>query len=77
MANARCERCGMPHERDKTYSTQPYLPVGYPSSGVTCGRTICRNPAFAWLTLDEEKQCRDKGERIFSMNTAAAKIVVQ
>ena len=42
-----------------------------------CGRATCRIPAFAWLTLDEEKQYRDKGERIFSMETAAAKIVIQ
>ena len=27
--------------------------------------------------LYEEKQYRDKGERIFSMDTAAAKIVIQ
>jgi hypothetical protein len=67
----------MPSERDKDDSTQPYLPVGSPSSCVICGRATCRIPAFAWLTLDEEKQYRDKGERIFSMETAAAKIVIQ
>ena len=77
MAKARCERCGMPNERGKTYSSQPYLPVGYPNSGVICGRSICRSPAFAWLTLDDERQYRDKGERIFSMDTASAKIVIQ
>jgi hypothetical protein len=57
-------RCGMPNERDKKSSTQPYLSVGYPNSGVICGRTSCRNPAFAGLTLDEEKEYRDEGERI-------------
>jgi hypothetical protein len=60
VAKARCERCGMPNGRDHTYSAQPYLPVGYPNSSVICGRTDCRNPAFAWLTLDEERQYRDK-----------------
>ena len=58
MAKARCERCGIPNERDKRYSTQPYLPVGHPSSGVICGRTTCRNPAFARLTLDDKGQYR-------------------
>jgi hypothetical protein len=77
MAKARCERCGMPNGRDKTYSAQPYLPVGYPNSGVICGRAACTNPALAWLTLDEEREYRDEGDRIFSMDTAASKIIVQ
>jgi len=64
-------------ERGNTYSSQPYLPVGYPNSGVICDRTICRSPTLAWLTLDEERQNRDKGERILSMDTASATIIIQ
>ena len=76
MAKARCKNHGVPQGRKQTYSAQPYLPVGHPRSGVICGRTECRNPAIAWLNLDEERAYKI-GQRIFQIDTRAAKIEVQ
>ena len=50
MALARCADCGMPDGRKKTYSRTFYRPVGYPASGVICGRPECSSPALVWLT---------------------------
>src|SRR5256885_1199566 len=51
MAIARCERCGKPTQNVKPpgYSSNPYLPVGHPSSGVVCGKPGCENSALIWL----------------------------
>ena len=76
MAIARCEKRGVPSGRTKSYSGKKYLPVSHPSSGLICGSAQCRNHALVWLTFDEEEMYR-KGERIFSMDTATAKIQVQ
>lgn len=76
MALARCEKCGVPSGRTKTYSGKRYLAVGHPASGLICGSARCRNHALVWLTFDQEEMYR-KGERIFAMDTATAKIQVQ
>jgi len=76
MAMARCETCGVPNGRTKTYSATPYHPVGHPMSGVICGRPECRALAVIWLTLDEELQYQ-QGERIFRMDTNSVKVAVQ
>jgi hypothetical protein len=76
MALARCESCGAPDGRTKTYSGKKYLPVGHPQSGLVCGAKNCRNAALIWLTLEEERDYQ-KGERIFGMDTATSKVHVQ
>jgi hypothetical protein len=77
MAIARCEKCGRPKaKKSPEYGQQPHLPVGYPNSGVICGSTGCTNPAQIWLKLDEENQYRS-GQRIFSIRTYTAKLIVQ
>jgi hypothetical protein len=47
--------------------------VGHPNSGVICGRADCTNSALVWLE-DGEEQKYQKGERVFSLPTAAARL---
>jgi hypothetical protein len=75
-AITRCEECGIPAGMIQKYSTKKYFPVGYPDSGLVCGTSQCRNYAIVWLTLeDEEMYCR--GERVFNMDTATAKVMLE
>ena len=53
----------------------PHSPEGYQYSGLVCGRKLCREPGFVWLTEDEHRKYRD-GERIFEVPTAVAKFRV-
>ncbi|MBZ5662383.1 MAG: hypothetical protein LAO08_18430 [Acidobacteriia bacterium] len=79
MAIARCEKCGKPSGKKVKppgYSNQPYLPVGYPSSGVICGRRGCENNAQIWLKVGEA-QTYQRGQRVFVMSTHTAKVRVQ
>lgn len=76
MAIARCEECGLPAGMIKKYSTKKYFPVSYPDSGLLCGSSPCRNHAIVWLALEEEEMyC--KGERVFGMDTATAKVKLE
>ena len=76
MALARCESCGAPNGHTKTYSGKKYYPLGYRLTAVICGSKRCRQPALIWLSLEEERNYQ-KGERIFEMDTAAAKVETQ
>jgi hypothetical protein len=79
MAIARCEKCGKPtgsNVKAPGYSDQSYLPVGYPMSGVICGKPGCENNGLIWLKLDEEAAHRS-GQRVFEISTQTAKIRVQ
>lgn len=75
MAKARCRSCGMPKGRTQVYASQVRFPVGYPRSGVICGREKCPNVALVWLNVEEERAYA-LGQRIFQMDTAAAKVEV-
>lgn len=46
------------------YLPNPLTPVGYPDTGVICGRTGCENPARIWVVAAELKSYQN-GERIF------------
>jgi hypothetical protein len=71
-ALARCERHGKPSPSKLNYViARP--PVGHPNSGVICGRADCTNSALVWLE-DGEEQKYQKGERVFSLPTAAARL---
>jgi hypothetical protein len=76
MALARCEDCGVPDGRTKTYSGKRYFPIGFPQSGVICGKPRCENSAIVWLTFEEENQY-EKGLRIFTMASNTAKVKIQ
>jgi hypothetical protein len=79
MAIARCEKCGKPtgaSVKPPGYSKQPYFPVGYPASGIVCGKPHCENDGLIWLKVDEVQAYR-RGQRIFSILTQAAKVRVQ
>jgi hypothetical protein len=65
MALARCDKHGHPKgQRGNVYLSDPLIPVGYPHSGVICGRTGCENPAKIWVVAAELKSYQN-GERIF------------
>lgn len=77
MAIARCEQCGRPRaHKPPEYGNRPYLPVGYPNSGIICGSRHCENTAVIWLKVDEE-QSYTTGQRVFDIRTDSAKIQVQ
>jgi hypothetical protein len=78
MAIARCKTCGKPSQNVKPpgYSDEPYLPVGYPSSGVVCGRPDCENDALIWLKTDEA-EAHLRGQRVFEIHTQTAKVRVK
>jgi hypothetical protein len=50
------------------------LPIGYPSTAVTCDVVGCAMPARLWLSADERKAFL-AGERIFTI-TGGAKVRV-
>jgi len=72
MALARCETCGHPKGKTKTY-THRHDPLSDPLSGVICGTKECTNPARIWLTDPEETRYL-AGERIFGFDTATVKV---
>ena len=79
MAIARCEKCGKPtgaNVKPLGYASQPYLPVGHPSSGVICGKPNCENDALIWLKIDEALAYQ-KGQRVLEISTQTAKVRVQ
>jgi hypothetical protein len=77
MALARCEECGVQHERTKEpYSGKKYYPSSHPESGLICGSKGCEKQAIVRLTFEEEKMY-EKGKRIFDLASATAKVRVK
>ena len=67
MALAQCTNHGYPSGKGANQYTQtPHFPVGYPSSGLICGRADCQNPGTVFLTQIEET-AYDRGERVFPL----------
>lgn len=67
MAIARCEKCGKPtsaNVKPPGYSSQAYLPVGHPTSGIVCGKPNCENDAVIWLKVDEADAVSARPESI-------------
>ncbi len=71
MALLRCEG----HSPDGR--TEPYVanvrPVGYPETGVICGRLGCEEPALVWLVASEWA-AYDGGQRIFEVQSRTVKV---
>ncbi len=62
MALARCDE----HKPEDADHVSYALPLGYPSTAVTCDVVGCANPARLWLTRDERNAFR-AGERLFTV----------
>ncbi len=60
MATARCDD----HRPSDSEHVSYALPLGYPSTAVTCDIVGCAMPARIWLTADERKAFV-AGERLF------------
>ncbi len=75
MALVRCDTCGKPRGRTRTY-VEAVEPLGYPDTAAICGRTHCKKPGMVWLDL-EESLGYHLGERIFSVPHAAMKVKVK
>ena len=68
MAQARCdEHKPEPHEPEVVSYA---LPLGYPSTAVTCDVVGCANPARLWLSADERRAFH-AGERVFPITGGA------
>jgi hypothetical protein len=70
MALARCDE----HRPEDADYVSYALPLGYPSTAVTCDIVGCAMPARLWLTADERKAFV-AGERVFPI-TGGAKVRV-
>jgi hypothetical protein len=66
MALARCDD----HKPDDADHVSYALPLGYPSTAVTCGIVGCAMPARLWLSPDERKAFA-AGERLFAIDGGA------
>jgi len=79
VAIARCEKCGKPtgaNVKPPGYSDRPYLPAGYPNSGVVCGRPGAKMmPSFGLRMMRLRRM--ERGQRIFEISKQTAKIRVQ
>jgi hypothetical protein len=73
MAICRCERHNV-GEAKHNYRAFA-LPLGYPETGVICGRAGCEEPARVWLN-DSEREEYQKGTRVFRVPTYAVKVKV-
>lgn len=75
MALVRCENCGAPRARTRTYIRR-VNPQGHPRSGLVCGRTGCEGAGLIWL---EPHEVRDygRGQRVFSLATGTTKVRAQ
>jgi hypothetical protein len=74
MALVRCERCGRPKGRSHTYVAS-VKPIGYPETAAICGSAWCEQPGLVWLDKEEKTQY-ERGQRVFSIPSAAVKIKV-
>lgn len=73
MALVRCIDHGRP--KAHRYVHEPYLP--YSGLGtVICGRQLCFNPGFVWLTRTEAKEYANGERRFFQFPSSAAKVAV-
>ena len=75
MALARCEKCGRPTGLRNEYIRLAPA-VGYPDTGLLCGRPTCINPAIVWLTVAESNLYRN-GHRLFALSTRAKEVRLQ
>lgn len=62
MALARCDE----HRPEDSSYVSYALPLGYPSTAVTCDVVGCAMPARLWLDKDERKAFVG-GERLFTI----------
>lgn len=76
MAIVRCERCGLKVSRTKRNYVRRVKPRGYPETAVICGLSKCENPGMVWLEEHEFTEY-EKGERIFTIPSFAAKVKVE
>ncbi len=76
MALARCEECGRPEGRKGNVYVGKHQPVAHPNSAVVCGSAKCEGAGLVWLLADEEAQYK-KGQRVFQLPNAGAKLRVQ
>ena len=73
MALIRCVGHGCP--AGGRYVEAPYMP--YAGIGtVICGRGLCFEPGFAWLTRAEAREHANRNRRMFLFPSSAAKIAV-
>jgi hypothetical protein len=75
MALARCEGCGQPVRRTNRYVAR-VRPVGYPESGLVCGRAGCEGTAFIWLNVFEANLYRS-GRRVLELQNNVVKVRLQ
>ncbi len=68
MALARCDEHKPEPNEPEVVSYA--LPLGYPSTAVTCDVVGCANPARLWLSADERRAFR-AGERLFPITGGA------
>ena len=73
MALVRCDQHGRPEGRKGNVYVVARAPVGHPDSGVVCGHSSCDQPGMIWL-LGDESTAYQRGQRTFSLQTAAAKV---
>ena len=73
MALVRCIHHGRPKSR--RYVEAPYLPYAGLGS-VICGRCLCFEVGFVWLTRAEALEYADHDRRVFLFPSSAAKVAV-
>ena len=74
MALIRCIHHGWPKAGGR-YVEVPYLP--YAGLGtVICGRGLCFELGFVWLTRTEAREHANDGRRVFLFPSSAAKVAV-
>jgi hypothetical protein len=75
MALIRCNACGKPEGRKRTY-LECVEPIGYPDTAAICGLRHCERPGMVWLEPGELQAYRG-GKRVFTVPNAAVKIKVK
>jgi hypothetical protein len=63
MALVRCEMHGRPRGRVRDY-VGSVRPIGFPDTGVICGRHECEEPGLIWLE-QHEMDAYLRGRRVF------------
>ena len=71
MALVRCNSCGQPVGRTKSY-IKAVEPIGYPETAAICGLHQCENPGLIWLDEDDAS-AYERGQRIFYGQTSVMK----
>ena len=80
MALIRCLKHGIGGDGGNTGSKHVYAArvqpePSFPNLALLCGNKNCFNTGWAWLTSDEFAKYQ-KGERVFSPNTASLKLKI-